>query len=69
VRATGAALVFRMPADRAASGGDEAELTTAPALPLRDTTVFLLHTATEIEHSLLVQYLYAAWPLPPDGRR
>jgi hypothetical protein len=56
-----------MPADRAAAGGDEAELTIAPALSPRDTTVFLLHTAAEIEHSLLVQYLYAAWSLPPDG--
>jgi hypothetical protein len=26
-------------------------------------TVFLLHTATEIEHALLVQYLYGAYSL------
>src|SRR5215203_586456 len=32
-----------------------------------DWTVFLLHTAAEIEHALMVQYLYAGWSLPPDG--
>src|SRR5215213_4852306 len=42
-----------------------------------DWTVFLLHTAAEIEHALLVQYLYAAYSLregnfqgpnvPPDA--
>src|SRR5215203_321027 len=43
-----------------------------------DWTVFLLHTAAEIEHALMVQYLYAAYSLekanfqgpnvPPDAR-
>jgi hypothetical protein len=32
-----------------------------------DWTVFLLHTAAEIEHALLVQYLYAAYSLADDG--
>ena len=32
-----------------------------------DWTVFLLHTAAEIEHALLVQYLYAAYSLGAGG--
>jgi len=32
-----------------------------------DWTVFLLHTAAEIEHALLVQYLYAAYSLADGG--
>lgn len=32
-----------------------------------DWTVFLLQTAAEIEHALLVQYLYAAYSLADDG--
>ena len=32
-----------------------------------DWTVFLLHTAAEIEHALMVQYLYAAYSLADDG--
>ena len=32
-----------------------------------DWTVFLLHTAAEIEHALLVQYLYAAYSLADTG--
>ena len=35
-----------------------------PAMHRRDEMIFLLHTAAEIEHSLLVQYLYAAYSLP-----
>src|SRR5262245_22689812 len=34
-----------------------------PPLAPRDEAVFLLHTAAEIEHALLVQYLYAAYSL------
>jgi len=30
----------------------------------KDETIFLLHTAAEIEHSLMVQYLYSAFSLP-----
>src|SRR5215213_8878066 len=32
-----------------------------------DWTVFLLHTAAEIEHALMVQYLYAAYSLAEAG--
>lgn len=32
-----------------------------------DWTVFLLHSAAEIEHALMVQYLYAAWSLAGGG--
>ncbi len=32
-----------------------------------DWTVFLLHTAAEIEHALMVQYLYAAYSLADGG--
>lgn len=35
-----------------------------PAMDPVDELIFLLHTAAEIEHSLLAQYLYAAWSLP-----
>ena len=34
-----------------------------PELIARDEAIFLLHTAAEIEHSLMVQYLYAAMTL------
>src|SRR5262249_34700218 len=34
-----------------------------PAARARDAAIFLLHTAAEIEHALLVQYLYAAYSL------
>jgi hypothetical protein len=34
-----------------------------PPLSARDEAIFLLHTAAEIEHALLVQYLYAAYSL------
>jgi hypothetical protein len=36
-------------------------------LTWRDWAVFLLHTAAEIEHALLVQYLYAAYSLADAG--
>ena len=35
-----------------------------PAMDAVDELIFLLHTAAEIEHSLLAQYLFAAWSLP-----
>jgi hypothetical protein len=38
-----------------------------PPLEPRDEAVFLLHTAAEIEHALLVQYLYAAYSLRPKS--
>ena len=34
-----------------------------PEFTWHDYTVFLLHVAAEIEHALMVQYLYAAWSL------
>jgi hypothetical protein len=43
------------------------EIKILPPMAPRDEAVFLLHTAAEIEHALMVQYLYAAWSLPPDG--
>jgi hypothetical protein len=33
----------------------------------RDEAIFLLHIGAEIEHSLMVQYLYAAYSLDPDS--
>lgn len=35
-----------------------------PRLAPRDEVIFLLHTAAEVEHALLVQYLYAGWSIP-----
>lgn len=35
-----------------------------PRLAPRDEVIFLLHTAAEVEHALLVQYLYASWSVP-----
>jgi hypothetical protein len=40
-----------------------AALPRDPELSPRDWAVFLLHTATEIEHALLVQYLYSAYSI------
>ena len=40
-----------------------------PKLMPRDEAVFLLHTAAEIEHSLMVQYLYAAMTLDVSGQK
>ena len=37
-----------------------------PMAPLEEL-VLLLHTAAEIEHSLMVQYLYAAYSLPDQS--
>jgi hypothetical protein len=33
----------------------------------RSWAVFLLHTGAEVEHALLVQYLYGAYSIRPDG--
>jgi hypothetical protein len=43
------------------------EIVLDPPLAPRDEAVFLLHVAAEIEHTLLVQYLYAAFSLRLDG--
>ena len=34
-----------------------------PELAPRDTAIYLLHTAAEVEHALMIQYLYAAYSL------
>jgi len=44
------------------------EVTKPDELTWWDWTVFLLHTAAEIEHALMVQYLYAAYSLPTVPR-
>lgn len=41
----------------------------AQPMEARDEAVFLLHTAAEIEHALLVQYLYAAFSFGDPTRR
>ncbi len=38
-----------------------------PPMLLRDEIIYLLHTAAEIEHSLMAQYLYSAYSLPKSG--
>jgi hypothetical protein len=38
-----------------------------PPLDPRDEAIFLLRTAAEVEHALLVQYLYAAFSLKQQG--
>ena len=50
-----------------ATTADQSTLEVVPPMSPRDEAIFLLHTAAEIEHALMVQYLYAAWSLPPDG--
>ena len=37
-----------------------------PPLSLLDEAIFLLHTVAEVEHSLMVQYLYAAYSVKPE---
>src|SRR6476619_1929144 len=51
-------------------GSHASSVPGAPEIPVHDTplaprdeAVFLLHTGAEIEHALLVQYLYAAYSL------
>lgn len=50
-------------AARAAFAAADVGLTKPAELTWWDWTVFLLHTAAEIEHALMVQYLYAAYSL------
>jgi rubrerythrin len=45
---------------------DEGTPTHGSPLRGRDEAIFLLHIAGEIEHSLMVQYLYAAYSLDAD---
>jgi hypothetical protein len=37
-----------------------------PRLAPRDEMIFLLHTAAEVEHALMAQYLFASWSVPAD---
>lgn len=46
---------------RAAAAADGTEPTHDPLLAPRDEAVFLLTAAAEVEHALMVQYLYAAY--------
>jgi hypothetical protein len=52
----------------AMGAGAEPELTCSiePPLAPLDEAVFLLHTAAEVEHALMVQYLYALYSLRPE---
>jgi hypothetical protein len=54
-------------AARVPTAEDQQTLEVVPVMSPRDEAVFLLHTAAEIEHALMVQYLYAAWSLPQGG--
>ena len=40
-----------------------------PRLTPRDEIIFLLHTAAEVEHALMAQYLYAGWSAMLDETR
>ena len=48
---------------------EELTLEVTPPMSPRDEAIFLLHTVAEIEHALMVQYLYAAWSLPRTADR
>lgn len=50
----------------AAATAPDAPVAT-PALEPRDEAIFWLTTAAEIEHFLMVHYLFAAYSLDPDG--
>jgi hypothetical protein len=66
----GSLVVTGPPGDeRRATGSAAADVpvTKPDELTWWDWTVFLLHTAAEIEHALLVQYLYAAYSLAAGG--
>jgi hypothetical protein len=67
---------FTTPPVSAAVIGDAPGEVIAPAAPVpthdpplapRDEATFLLHIAAEIEHALMVQYLYAAYSLNPGA--
>src|SRR5260221_10124422 len=44
-----------------------ATMARPPELSWHDTAVYLLHVAAEIEHALMVQYLYAAYSVGGPG--
>jgi hypothetical protein len=51
-----------------AEGAAAAPLVIDPPLAPRDEVIFLLHVAAEVEHALLVQYLYAAFSVRLAGK-
>jgi hypothetical protein len=61
------AAVAAAAAESDVGAGGRSMLEVVPPMSPRDEAIFLLHTAAEIEHALMVQYLYAAWSLPPDA--
>ncbi len=53
--------------------GEIESVSQAQPTPVREQTIFLLHIGAEIEHALMVEYLYAAFSLggpqvPPEHR-
>jgi hypothetical protein len=54
-------------ADLGAEAAQALVPTHDPALSPHDEAIFLFHIAAEIEHALMVQYLYAAYSLNPDA--
>lgn len=50
----------------AAGAGPEVTCSIEPPLAPLDEAIFLLHTAAEVEHALMVQYLYALYSLRPE---
>jgi len=56
--------ISRLPSVLEAAAGRVRLKRQSPAMHPRDEMIFLLHTAAEIEHSLMIQYLYAAYSLP-----
>lgn len=53
--------------ERAVRAADELPVLHDPPLERRDEAVFLLTAAAEIEHALMVQYLYAAYSVRVTG--
>ncbi len=56
-----------IPVEGAAGAPTQRVPTHDPPLAPRDEATFLLHIAAEIEHALMVQYLYAAYSLDPGA--
>lgn len=51
----------------AAAAGPPPKWPGDPTLSSRDEFIFLLHTASEVEHALMAQYLYATWSVGYRG--
>jgi hypothetical protein len=64
---------FAQPGQKFAAADLEEEIVLPPEFTWRDYTIFLLTIAAQIEHSLMVQYLYAGYslggPQVPVGRQ